>query len=144
MIDYAALKAEIGKIEYKGLTDQEIADKLLSATTALPGEGHITPSEFVARFADKALAIKQAAETDSYVFNFWLQLNLAQGRIDLTDPRIAMGLGLLVQRGLIAQEDVPVLTAVPAGKTVTKAETFGYIPGVNDLVQEILAAKARR
>ncbi len=103
---------------YRGKTPEEITDLINGPWAALgpkvKSPASLTPSEFFARFTpDEAVAIRDAAGVNKFVYVYWEQLLLAQGKIDLSDVRIQQGMGLLASAGLISPSRVPVILAAP-------------------------------
>lgn len=125
-MDYAALKSELTDKKYAGMSDAEIVAALLVRDIPTVLTAQITPSELFGRFTPtEARAVDDAKASDSLVFWFYKQLELAQGKIDLADTRIVQGLGMLVQKGLIAPERLPQITAGTAGPAISRAEQIG-------------------
>lgn len=125
-MDYAALKSELLDPKYKGLSDVEIVAAISVQDIPTTLAAQVSPSELFGRFTPtEARAVTDAKATDDLVLWFYEQLELAQGKIDLADTRIVQGLGMLVQKGLIAPERLPQITAGTAGPAISRAEQIG-------------------
>lgn len=145
-MDYAALKAELAEPKYKGLSDAEIVAALVVRNIPTVSATQITPSELFSRFTpSEARAVEDAKVSDNMVFWFYKQLDLAQGKIDLSDTRIVQGLGMLAQKGLVAAERLPQITAGIAGPDVSRAEQIdcGLLLLMDDRSRLLVVEQAR-
>lgn len=145
-MNYIALGAELADPKYKGLSDAEVIAALLAQDVPTVSGAQITPSELFGRFTPaEARAVENAKSTDDTVFWFYRQLDLAQGKIDLSDSRIVQGLGLLAQRGLIAPDRLSQLTAGVPGPKTSRAEQIGcgLLAAMDDRSRAIALEQAR-